>query len=97
VKVSLHPSAQRDLDTIFEHYGQEGGMALALRFVDEFERVARLLVSQPGLGVPCGGDRRVHGLRTFPYAVVYRPQRDGIRVLVIRHRRRHPDYGMRRR
>jgi plasmid stabilization system protein ParE len=97
VKVTLHPSTQRDLDATFEHYGEEGGMALALRFVDEFERVARLLVSQPGLGAPCDRERRVHGLITYQYAVVYRPVRDGNRVLVVRHRRRHPDYGMRRR
>jgi hypothetical protein len=33
-------------------------------------------------------------MRKFPYGIYYRVQGDALRVLVIKHHKRHPDYGM---
>ncbi len=93
MKLSLHPGASRDLEAIVEHYRREGGAFLAERFLGEIERVIRLLSANPSLGAPFDLPRRSHALRRFPYAVVYRPTDDGIRILIVRHHRRHPDYG----
>lgn len=93
MKRSVHPGAARDLAQIAEFYRQSGSVRLAERLIDEFERVASLLVNEPGLGTPFDLPRRIHTLRVFPYSVVYKPIEQGIRVLAVRQHHRHPDFG----
>jgi plasmid stabilization system protein ParE len=78
-------------------YRREAGRGVAARFLDEFERVADLLVNSPGLGTPTGEDRRSFPLHGFPYSVIYRPSDTGVRILVLRHQHRDPAYGDERR
>ena len=40
------------------------------------------------------GDLRRANLKRFPYHFLYRVAGDCVRVLVVRHNRRHPDYGL---
>ncbi len=94
---ALHPAAERDLADAFDFYLENAGPAVAGRFLGEFERVAKLLVDNPGFGTPLAGGRRMFLLRVFPYAVIYRQFEQDLRILVIRHQHRHPDYGRRRR
>lgn len=94
---TLHPGAERDLTEAAGFYRREAGKAVAARFLDEFERVAALLVADPGLGTPTGDDRRWFPLRGFPYSLIYRPARGGVRILVVRHQHRDPAYGAARR
>jgi plasmid stabilization system protein ParE len=67
------------------------------RFLDEFERVAELLVSNPNLGTTTGDQRRGFPLHGFPYSIIYRAVEGGMRILVVRHQHRDPEYGERRR
>lgn len=48
MKIELHPGAERDLEEAAAFYALEGSPALAVRFLGEFERVARLLADNPG-------------------------------------------------
>jgi plasmid stabilization system protein ParE len=73
-------------------YRVEAGNGLARRFVAEFERVAELLERHPGLGTPSGDGRQSHPLTDFPYSVNYRAREDELRVLVLRHQSRSPEY-----
>lgn len=50
----------------------------------------------PEIGTPTNGDRRSYPLTGFPYSVIYRHIEAGIRVLVIRHQSRDPEFGDRR-
>ncbi len=50
----LHRAAADDVAAAARFYRQEGGRALAARFIDEFERVATLAAQNPGLGTPTG-------------------------------------------
>lgn len=52
MKVDLHPGAERDIAEAAALHEQEGSAVLAARFVAEFERVARLLLGNPGFGTP---------------------------------------------
>jgi plasmid stabilization system protein ParE len=61
MSIELHPAAERDLEEAAAFYAGEGSPALAARFLAEFERVARMLHSNPGLGTP-----RTRGRRGFP-------------------------------
>ncbi|MCI1193577.1 type II toxin-antitoxin system RelE/ParE family toxin [Calidifontimicrobium sp. SYSU G02091] len=58
MKFTLHPAAERDLADAARFYRREAGRAVALRFLDEFERIAQLLAARPGLGMPTAGNRR---------------------------------------
>ena len=94
---SLHPGAEQDIAAALDFYTEQAGLLLAQRFLDEFERVARLLVTHPGVGTPTTKGRRVFPLRVFPYSVVYRQLEAGIRIIVVRHQHRKPGYGGTRR
>lgn len=94
---SIHRFASEDLADAVRFYKSEAGVGLARRFLTEFERVARLLEQHPHIGTPTADGRRVHSLTDFPYAVIYRQDDAGLRILVVRHQSRDPDYGDRRR
>jgi plasmid stabilization system protein ParE len=74
-------------------YRAEAGTGVARRFLTEFERVAMLLEMHPGLGTPTSDDRQVHPLTDFPYSILYKAEKEGIRILVVRHQSRDPNYG----
>ena len=67
---SLHRGAESDLLEAVRFYRREGGPNLSTRFLDEFERVTRLLVEYPAIGTAVDGVRRVHPLQDFPYSVI---------------------------
>lgn len=90
---SFHRGAERDLTEAFQFYRREAGARLARRFLDEFERVMRLLEELPDVGKPTAGDRRSFPITGFPYSVIYRHVNAEIRVLVVRHQHRDPEYG----
>jgi plasmid stabilization system protein ParE len=93
VKPSIHRLAEQDLREAADFYGREAGVGVALRFLDEFERVAELLESQPGIGTPMPDGRHAFPLVGFPYSVIYCHMADEIRILVVRHQRRDPGFG----
>ena len=94
---TLHRGAELDLAEAARFYRREGGRAVAARFLNEFERIAELLVESPGLGTPTHNGRRWFPLYGFPYSLIYRPLDAGIRVLVVRHQNRDPEHGEERR
>jgi plasmid stabilization system protein ParE len=93
MKYSLHPGAERDIADALDFYSDHAGPRVAQRFLNEVERVARLLLANPGFGTPGGKGRRVFPLRVFPYSVVYRTVGSSIRIIVVRHQHRKPHYG----
>jgi len=97
VTYSLHRGAELDLLEAARFDRQEGGPKLAGRFLNEFDRVMKLLLEFPGLGTPADELRRVHSLRDFPYSVIYREDGKAIRVLVVRDHHRDPEHGESRR
>ena len=93
---SLHRGAEQDLTEAFRFYRREAGDGLARRFLDEFERVIKLLEEFPDIGKPTGEDRRSFPLTGFPYSVIYRNVNAEILVLVVRHQNRDPEHGEQR-
>ena len=90
---SIHRLASEDLAEAVRFYKSEAGTGLARRFLAEFERVAKLLEQHPGLGTPTADGRNVHPLTDFPYSIIYRREDSGLRILVVRHQSRDPEYG----
>jgi plasmid stabilization system protein ParE len=96
VSYSLHRGAEQDLTEAFRFYRREGGNGLARRFLDEFERIIKILEEFPDIGKPTGEDRRSFPLTGFPYSIIYRNVNAEIRVLVVRHQNRDPEHGEQR-
>ncbi|MGI8604751.1 MAG: type II toxin-antitoxin system RelE/ParE family toxin [Verrucomicrobiales bacterium] len=93
----FHRLVQRDLSAILKHYENEGGEKLAERFFTEIEAVIAPLRENPQRFHFVQADLRRADLPSFPYHFLYQESPRGIPVLVLRHDRRHPDYGMSRR
>jgi len=89
---SLHSGAEHDVANALDFYSEHAGPAVADGFLDEFERVVKLLVEYPGIGTPTTSGRRSFPLKVFPYAVVYRNLESSIRILIVRHQHRKPGY-----
>jgi plasmid stabilization system protein ParE len=97
VTFSLHPEAEQDILDAMDFYAAHAGRSVASRFLDEFERAARMLLELPDIGVPVTQGRRMFPPRVFPYSVVYRATSSGIRILIVRHQHRKPGFGSARR
>ena len=89
---TLHPGAEHDIADALDFYREQAGPVVAERFLEEFERTAKLLISHPGLGTPTTGGRRAFPLKIFPYLIVYRHLESNIRILIVRHQHRKPSF-----
>ncbi|MBK1883993.1 type II toxin-antitoxin system RelE/ParE family toxin [Luteolibacter pohnpeiensis] len=84
------------MNAILDYYGREGSPSVANRFFEAFlNTVARAAANPSGFHVIAARYRRAN-IPGFPYHFLYRSTVKGIRILVLRHDRRHPDYGLRR-
>ena len=94
---SLHPGAEHDITNALDFYSKQASSVIAERFIEEFERVAKLIVEHPGLGAPTTRGRRTFPLKVFPYSGVYRNLESNIQILIVRHQHRKPGYAGSRR
>lgn len=93
----MHPGAEQDIADAIDFYNKHAGPRVAAAFLNEFNRVAALLLERPKLGAVTTKGRRVFAMRVFPYSIVYRELPDGVRIVVVRHQHRKPGFGGARR
>lgn len=97
MRVEFHPQTSIDLNSAIAHYNDlRSGLGDALR-AEVYGAIDRVLVNPKQYAVVEQDIRRclVH---RFPYSVLFREKEsDLVRVLVIRHHRRHQDFGLKRR
>ena len=93
MRITLHRLAVQDLEDALAFYRQEAGQGVARRLLDAVEQQLALLDQYPQLGTPGGDGRRCLPLRGFPYSLIYRVDGDQLRVLVLRHQHRDPEFG----
>jgi len=97
MRVEYHPLTTSDLNNAVAHYNrQQAGLGNELR-TEVYASIERVLASPAQFSVVSKDIRRclVH---RFPYAILFRVvSEDTLRVLVIRHHRREPNFGLRRR
>jgi toxin ParE1/3/4 len=73
---------------------QEPG--LEARFADAVEAAIARAVAFPFSGAPGSKDTRRILVRGFPFAVIYRPEADGILVIALAHHSRQPEHWLHR-
>lgn len=94
--IIFHRLVQRDMDGIRRYYTREAGAALADRFYTAFLAQVDRAAEHPEQFHPATDVLRRANIPKFPYHFLFRRVRGGIRILVLRHDRRHPSFGLRR-
>lgn len=95
MSLRFHVSARLDLLEILEYYKENAGDDIAIAFFSEFRECLRLIQARP-LSFPeiRSGIRRCIFAR-FPHQINFEvADETTIKILVIKHQRQHPQYGM---
>jgi plasmid stabilization system protein ParE len=89
--VIFHELAEAELNEAVAHYAAERPR-LGIALLAEVERCVAALAEAPLAGSAVEGDVRWWLTRRFPYALLYRPYLDHIRILAVAHHKRRPIY-----
>jgi plasmid stabilization system protein ParE len=93
MRVEYHPALVQELGEIRNYY-EERSPGLGRVFIDEFERQVLRIAATPGRWMVLAGDTRRCLMSRFPYVIYFRcVGTDRIRITVVKHQRRHPQYG----
>lgn len=96
VEVEFHRLVQKDMDGVRTFYSQEAGKELADRFYFRFLEFVDRAAKNPKRYHFCHGAYRRANIKGFPYHFLYRETASGIWILVLRHDKRHPSFGLAR-
>ncbi len=89
----LHPQAVEDLEEGALYLASHVSSRVADEFLAEFERVIEILLSNPMLGTPLGGDFREYQFTGFSYSLFYATGDDrGPHIYAVAHQSRDPGY-----
>lgn len=86
--------ASRDIEEAVAHYVEEGGDALALRFIDSIEAAFDRVGAHPAMGSPRYATEldlpglRLWPLKRFPYLMFYVERKDYVDVWRVLHGQR---------
>jgi plasmid stabilization system protein ParE len=97
-RVIFHPQVQQDFNEGLHYYEQEAGLKVAARFEDEVENAVKLIATDPqrfGWYLQRRTHRRIK-LPSFPWVLLFRETTSSIRVTVLKHVKRRPDFGLKR-
>lgn len=97
MRLILHPKVYSDIDKIMEYYEQAATPELANEFYAELRHFIEEAAERPETFSIRQRDIRRVNLQRFPYHFLFRITGDSVRILVVRHHRRHPAFGIRRR
>jgi plasmid stabilization system protein ParE len=93
MKVEYHPAIAEELRDIVDYYNHCSD-GLGVDFLTDFEQQIFRIVSNPERWVFVESDIRRALMRRFPYSIYFRVvSEQTLRVLIVKHQRRHPDYG----
>lgn len=96
MNLEFHPAVQRDISEILRRYDLVS-CSLGNDFFAELLAYAEKAAENPKHFHPYSEDFRRANLKRFPYHFLHREFPAGIRVTIVRHHRRHPGYGIKRR
>jgi plasmid stabilization system protein ParE len=87
----FHRLAGRELNEAAQYYdGETPGLGLS--FIREVERCLQSIAEMPEAGMILAGTVRRRLLRRFPYALLYKINPGGVRILAVMNLRRRPTY-----
>lgn len=96
MNLHFHRAVQTDLSLALEYFDREGGPKLGDRFFAEVQVTRDRIAANPTHFGFFKDDLRRARLRVFRYHFLFRIVGGDARVLVLRHNRRHPEFGLSR-
>ena len=97
MRLVLHPQVYSNIDKIMKYYETTTTAQLTDDFYVELQNVMVKTAKQPESFSIRERDVRRVNLERFPYHFLFRIVGEAVRVLVVRHHRRHPSFGTWRR
>jgi plasmid stabilization system protein ParE len=95
MRVVYHPGVQKDVNQILSYYDNLSP-DLADGFWRELQRLITLIGEKPGRSHPATRGLRRVNLKRFPYHILFRQFPVTVRIITVRHNKRHPSVGMQR-
>ena len=92
MKFSSNINVENELADGRDFYQTQVGLALAADFLEEYNRLIKLLLRYPQFGTPFGDGIRKQPMRRFPYNIIYRFNGENLRILAVAHQSRKPRY-----
>jgi len=92
MRVSFNPDALSEAEAATRWYRDNGGSTPAQAFAQELRRVVGMATLQPGIASLGPNGTSCFYFKRFPYTLVFRVQRDELRVIAIAHQSRRPEY-----
>ena len=86
----IAPARREFLSEVAYYNGKEPG--LGARFAAAVEEATTRAVAFPLTGSPASKSTRRIFVKNFPFAVVYRPDAEGIVIFAVAHHSRRPEY-----
>ena len=86
----IAPARREFLSEVSFYNGKEPG--LGARFAAAVEEATTRAVAFPLTGSPASKNTRRVFVKDFPFAVVYRPDANGIVIFAVAHHSRRPEY-----
>jgi len=93
MRIEYHPSVRVDVAVAMRRY-KVVSEKLAGDFKAELRSLIAIAAANPNRFHPVKPGFRRANLERFPYHFIYREIQQGIRVILVRHHRRHPAVGM---
>jgi len=95
--LTFHPLVQKDLNEILDYDESEASVEIADRFEKELRLALALIQENPRQFPYYFKQRRYRrcGLPTFPHLILFLENSKSIRIMVLRHVKRAPTYGLR--
>ncbi|MCD4819839.1 MAG: type II toxin-antitoxin system RelE/ParE family toxin [Candidatus Cloacimonetes bacterium] len=96
MRVEYHPAIEVELREIMKYYNK-CSQGLGAEFLDEFEQQILKILSMPARWMIVENDIRRSLMRRFPYVIYFRALKNGVlRIILVKHQRRHPNFGRNR-
>jgi plasmid stabilization system protein ParE len=95
MEVAYHPLVREDVIGILRYY-RGVSRELADEFYNELRTTIDRAAENPVRFHVAGKGFRRANLSRFPYHVIYEVRAESIRVMIVRHNKRHPNFGMER-
>jgi plasmid stabilization system protein ParE len=97
MRLEFHKLVASDISRIMDYYEDVAGPQLAHDFHDELRAFFHRVAESPDSYAIRERDLRRVNLDRFPYHFLYRIVNNTVRILVVRHHKRRPAIGIRRR
>ena len=97
--IGYHPLVQMDLNEALNYYEAEAGPEIADRFETEFRLAISAIRHDPRHFAFYQKQRRFRRcpMATFPHIILFREAGSHVRIMVLKHVKRAPAFGLRRR